>query len=88
MDPRVDHLVALAQVCFIWGDVRATTREQKLQAYEEGREGQGLAGRAGAPRVHQGQELTRATPGRRYTISSVRDVVSPKRAIANGGRSR
>lgn len=37
-DPQVDNLVALAQVCFIWGDVRATTREQKLQAYEEGRE--------------------------------------------------
>ncbi len=33
----VDDLVALAQVCFIWGDVRATTTEQKLKAYDEGR---------------------------------------------------
>lgn len=37
-DPRVESLVALARVCFIWGDIRATTREQKLEAYEEGRQ--------------------------------------------------
>jgi tetratricopeptide (TPR) repeat protein len=30
--------IALARVCFIWGDVRATTAEQKLAAYAEGRE--------------------------------------------------
>jgi tetratricopeptide (TPR) repeat protein len=36
--PRLDDLVALAQVSFIWGDVRATTDEQKLEAYEQGRE--------------------------------------------------
>lgn len=36
-DADVDDLVALAQVCFIWGDIRATTAEQKLDAYEEGR---------------------------------------------------
>jgi tetratricopeptide (TPR) repeat protein len=29
--------LALARVCFIWGDVRATTVEQKLAAYAEGR---------------------------------------------------
>ena len=28
---------ALARVCFIWGDVRATTPEQKLAAYEQGK---------------------------------------------------
>jgi tetratricopeptide (TPR) repeat protein len=33
----VDELIALAQVCFIWGDIRARTTEQKLEAYEEGR---------------------------------------------------
>jgi tetratricopeptide (TPR) repeat protein len=33
----VDDLIALAQVCFIWGDVRAATSEQKLAAYEQGR---------------------------------------------------
>ncbi len=36
-DGDIDDLVALAQVCFIWGDVRATTAELKLQAYDEGR---------------------------------------------------
>ncbi len=36
-DGEVDELIALAQVCFIWGDVRATTSEQKLAAYDEGR---------------------------------------------------
>lgn len=37
-DPRVENLVALARVCFIWGEIRATTRDQKLEAYEQGRE--------------------------------------------------
>ncbi len=30
--------IALARACFIWGDVRAATGEQKLAAYAEGRE--------------------------------------------------
>jgi hypothetical protein len=30
--------IALSRVCFIWGDVRATTDEQRLAAYTEGRE--------------------------------------------------
>jgi tetratricopeptide (TPR) repeat protein len=34
----VEDLVALAHISFIWGDVRAATREQKLTAYDEGRE--------------------------------------------------
>jgi tetratricopeptide (TPR) repeat protein len=29
---------ALARVCFIWGDARATTAEQKLAAYAEGKD--------------------------------------------------
>jgi len=37
-DPRPENLVALAQVSFIWGDVRARTEEQKLQAYDTGRQ--------------------------------------------------
>ena len=36
-DADVEDLIALAQVCFIWGDVRAATSEQKLAAYEQGR---------------------------------------------------
>ncbi len=37
-DPQVDTLIALAQVCFIWGDIRAKTPEEKLEAYDQGRE--------------------------------------------------
>ena len=37
-DPDVDTLLALAHICFIWGDVRARTSEEKLEAYEQGRQ--------------------------------------------------
>jgi tetratricopeptide (TPR) repeat protein len=37
-EPRVDNLVALAHVSFIWGDVRAKTPEEKLEAYDQGRQ--------------------------------------------------
>lgn len=37
-DPNVDTLIALAQVCFIWGDIRARTSEEKLEAYDQGRQ--------------------------------------------------
>jgi len=37
-DSHVDNLIALAQVCFIWGDIRAKTPGEKLDAYEQGRE--------------------------------------------------
>ena len=37
-DPDLLNLLALAQVCFLWGDIRATTVDQKLEAYDEGRE--------------------------------------------------
>jgi tetratricopeptide (TPR) repeat protein len=37
-DSRVDNLVALARVSFIWGDIRATTEAQKLAAYDRGRQ--------------------------------------------------
>ena len=36
-DADLEDLIALAQVCFIAGDVRATSLQQKLEAYEEGR---------------------------------------------------
>lgn len=35
-DPHVADLVALARVSFIWGDIRAATVEQKLDAYDRG----------------------------------------------------
>jgi tetratricopeptide (TPR) repeat protein len=37
-DPQPANLVALAQVSFIWGDIRAKTQEEKLQAYDRGRQ--------------------------------------------------
>jgi tetratricopeptide (TPR) repeat protein len=37
-DPDTDTLLALAQVCFMYGDVRATTEEEKLAAYDRGRQ--------------------------------------------------
>lgn len=36
-DPSVENLLALAPVSFIWGDIRAETREAKLTAYDRGR---------------------------------------------------
>jgi hypothetical protein len=38
VDPSVDNLVALAEVCFIWGEVRAKTTDEKLAAYDQGRQ--------------------------------------------------
>jgi hypothetical protein len=37
-EPDPETWIALARACFIWGDVRATTDEQRLAAYAEGRE--------------------------------------------------
>lgn len=37
-DSHVDNLLALAQAAYIWGDVRARTTEEKLEAYERGRQ--------------------------------------------------
>jgi hypothetical protein len=38
IDSRVENLVALARVSFIWGDIRAMTDDQKLAAYDRGRQ--------------------------------------------------
>jgi tetratricopeptide (TPR) repeat protein len=37
-DSHVENLVALARVSFIWGDIRATSVDQKLEAYDRGRQ--------------------------------------------------
>src|SRR5258705_8222609 len=37
-DPSVDNLLALAQIAFLYGDVRAQGTEEKLDAYEQGRQ--------------------------------------------------
>jgi tetratricopeptide (TPR) repeat protein len=36
-DPHLTNWVGLARISFLWGDIRATTKEQKLEAYERGR---------------------------------------------------
>jgi tetratricopeptide (TPR) repeat protein len=36
--PELDALLALSQACFIYGDVRAKTTEEKLEAYDRGRQ--------------------------------------------------
>ncbi len=37
-DSHVENLVALARVSFIWGEIRAMTDDQKLAAYDRGRQ--------------------------------------------------
>ncbi|MBI4638095.1 MAG: tetratricopeptide repeat protein [Candidatus Rokubacteria bacterium] len=37
-DSHLANLLALAQVCFIWGDIRAQTVDEKLAAYDQGRQ--------------------------------------------------
>ncbi len=37
-EPDSDTLLALAQICFMYGDVRATTEDAKLAAYDRGRQ--------------------------------------------------
>jgi len=37
-DSHLDNFLALAQAAFIWGDIRARTVEDKLAAYERGRQ--------------------------------------------------
>lgn len=37
-EERVETMIALSYVSFLWGDVRATTPEEKLAAYARGRE--------------------------------------------------
>ena len=42
-EPSVPVLVSLAQISYIWGDVRAKARDDKLAAYERGRQVADLA---------------------------------------------
>ncbi|MGH7335514.1 MAG: TRAP transporter TatT component family protein [Candidatus Rokuibacteriota bacterium] len=37
-DPHPANWIGLSRISFLWGDIRATTREQKLDAYERGRQ--------------------------------------------------
>jgi cytochrome c-type biogenesis protein CcmH/NrfG len=37
-DPSVDNLLGLAQIAFLYGDVRARDAQEKLDAYEQGRQ--------------------------------------------------
>ena len=53
-DPQVENLLALAQIAFLYGDVRATTSDEKLAAYEQGRQAARRAAEAapGNARAH------------------------------------
>ena len=53
-DPEVENLLALAQIAFLAGDIRATTTEDKLAAYEQGRQAARRAAEAAPrnPRAH------------------------------------
>ncbi|MGH7369133.1 MAG: hypothetical protein ACREKQ_04575 [Candidatus Rokuibacteriota bacterium] len=48
-DPHVDNLLALAQIPFLYDDGRARSDEDKLEAYEQGRQAARKAAEA-APR--------------------------------------
>src|SRR6266478_2408695 len=37
-DPRPEIFLALSEACFMYGDVRARTTEEKLEAYDRGRQ--------------------------------------------------
>jgi tetratricopeptide (TPR) repeat protein len=37
-DGRVENFTALAQACFMWGEIRARSRDEKLEAYDCGRQ--------------------------------------------------
>jgi tetratricopeptide (TPR) repeat protein len=37
-DSQITNLLALARVSFIWGDIRARTADEKLEAYDRGRQ--------------------------------------------------
>jgi tetratricopeptide (TPR) repeat protein len=37
-DPQVQAMILLSRACFTWGDVRAKNDDEKLQAYERGRD--------------------------------------------------
>lgn len=37
-DPHPANWIGLSRISFLWGDIRATTREQKLEAYGRGRQ--------------------------------------------------
>ena len=37
-DPQPENLVALAQIEFVWGDIRAKTQDERLKAFDAGRQ--------------------------------------------------
>jgi tetratricopeptide (TPR) repeat protein len=37
-DSHLDNFLALAEISFVWGDVRAKTTEERLEAYDRGRQ--------------------------------------------------
>src|SRR2546421_12481416 len=62
-ESHVETMIMLSYVWFLWGDIRATTPEEKLAAYERGRE---LGKRAVelAPKTHDAHLWYAINPGR------------------------
>jgi len=57
-DPHVNNLLAVAQIAFLYGDVRALRPEEKLDAYEQGRQ----AARRAAEIAPRNGRATSGTP--------------------------
>src|SRR5213080_2927919 len=78
-ESEVDTIIMLSYVSFLWGDVRATTTEEKLAAYARGRE---LGRRAVelAPRNHDAHQ--RCASWFRGASSTARRPSSRPRAYA------
>jgi len=83
-DPHVDNLLALARVSFLWGDIRATGTEAKLEAYDQGRQAARRATEL-APRSAAAHFWYGATAGRwgqtKGVMRSLFLLPSVKRAI-------
>src|SRR5205823_4903999 len=62
-DPTAEHLTALARVLYNWAEIRATTADEKIDAFERGR--------AAAARALRAQDTT-ASAHFWYAVNSAR----------------
>jgi hypothetical protein len=83
-DPDPENLMALAQIAFIWGDIRGRTPDERLEAYETGRQAAQRAMEL-APASAQAQFLYGANTARWGQVKGIAQSLfllpSVKRAI-------
>ncbi len=83
-DPDLDNLMALSQIAFIWGDIRGRTPDERLQAYDVGRQAAQRATEL-APKSAQAQFLYGANTARWGQVKGIAQSLfllpSVKRAI-------